>query len=161
MAGTPATFSADDMAGQSDSSLLALPAELRNRIYDLVFEDCIQDVTIRRPKSQTPSNLLLTCKQAYQEAIGIYYSNVVVSSTETSDLIHWIRSIPAERYCLVPELRYVFRAYTKMTEDALRREASFLFSAELQHTLQCEEIGTENKQLSVEIQKRRVSHGVC
>lgn len=163
MAETATTFSATDMANPTDSQLLTVPAELRNRVYSLVFDNCIHDVTIlvRFRKSAKPTSLLLACKQVYQEAIGIFYSNAIIASTGTSDLVHWIKHIPPQHYHLVPEIRYVHLVHVKISDTELPRTSSWLMSAELQFTLRGEEISTEGKQLSVEIRKRRVLPSVC
>lgn len=52
--------------------LLSLPAELRNRIYELAFaHDSEKDVDLL--KAQTPSkDLVLTCRAIYAEASGVY-----------------------------------------------------------------------------------------
>jgi len=65
---------------QSDCLLFKLPAELRNKIYELALhvqsstEAAIITRRPRNPKSPTVLGLLQTCKQINSEAAGIFYS---------------------------------------------------------------------------------------
>ena len=60
------------------NSFFDLPAEIRNLIYEFTF-----DVEVEIPRRSkysgngrsTPSGLLMTCKQAYDESIQLYYLN--------------------------------------------------------------------------------------
>ncbi|CAK1354207.1 unnamed protein product [Cercospora beticola] len=92
---------------QQASRLMALPAELRNRIWTYVFEGSVQELRVdgfytpgmkglwRDPSGPPPTTrvmagswsyytspppLLSTCKQVYTEAIGIYYSTTTFLS---------------------------------------------------------------------------------
>ncbi|KAM3415886.1 hypothetical protein BST61_g9388 [Cercospora zeina] len=104
------------------SRLMALPAELRNRVWTAVFEGWTQKIDhpgrVQRMKgtdkdySRQPS-LLATCKQIYAEAVGIYYSTAIFLK-ETSnrrgyscevDLDIWMKRIGSERAKLVSNLR--------------------------------------------------------
>jgi hypothetical protein len=72
---------------QHDSPLLCLPAELRNRIYELAF--CGQRIWIRNPAhgslrevlnitkkwEKSPLTLLATCRQINYEAFPIAYES--------------------------------------------------------------------------------------
>ncbi|KAK5722873.1 hypothetical protein LTR17_014176 [Elasticomyces elasticus] len=58
-------------ADQSKSSLMSLPPELRNLIYEKLFEDFVADWI--PCKFYTQPNLLLACKQIYGEAISVFY----------------------------------------------------------------------------------------
>lgn len=62
----------DEAASKSDSRLLSLPAELRNRVYRLVL---LENRPIRVTQSgfDQGGGLLSTCKQIRQEALKIYY----------------------------------------------------------------------------------------
>lgn len=64
----------------ADSPLLELPGELRNRIYEAVFEDHIVRVAVidgrqKRSKPQIVDHpLLLVCRQVRAEARGLFFS---------------------------------------------------------------------------------------
>ncbi|KAF2162705.1 hypothetical protein M409DRAFT_58113 [Zasmidium cellare ATCC 36951] len=58
------------MADEPESRLLGLAPELRNRIYDMVFEDNEVDWN---SATSPPPGLLLACKQTHTEAIGACY----------------------------------------------------------------------------------------
>ncbi|KAK4494820.1 hypothetical protein PRZ48_014176 [Zasmidium cellare] len=58
------------MANEPESRLLKLAAELRNRIYDMVFEDHAIDWDDHKPAAP---GILLACKHTHTEAIGAYY----------------------------------------------------------------------------------------
>lgn len=63
--------SLDTLSPGTPCYLLKLPAELRNRIYDLAFTDRGQ--TIELFSAAPPSRALLrTCRQIYEEAASIY-----------------------------------------------------------------------------------------
>lgn len=65
------------MASDPGCPLLALPAELRNNIWEEVFEgNEVQISTTRRGRSRgsTAPALLLTCKHIYSEASSVYYA---------------------------------------------------------------------------------------
>lgn len=58
------------------SRLLNLPAELRLKIYEYVFEGHIISIRERNGRFGKPSppSLLPTCKQIYTEAVDIFYA---------------------------------------------------------------------------------------
>ncbi|KAK3621682.1 hypothetical protein LTR56_022649 [Elasticomyces elasticus] len=58
-------------ADQSKSSLMALPPELRNLIYEKLFEEFVADWI--PCKFYTQPHMLLACKQIYGEAISVFY----------------------------------------------------------------------------------------
>lgn len=56
---------------QTDSPLFALPPELRNKIYEYVYETDTQP-ELWLLKAERPKDLLVTCKRAYAEARKMY-----------------------------------------------------------------------------------------
>lgn len=66
------------MANAKESLLHLLPPELRNAIYDEVFRGCVINIDKNgRAEHSNEINFMLTAKQVYNEAIEIYYSNVL------------------------------------------------------------------------------------
>lgn len=94
---------------QDDSRLTRLPAELRNRIYELALPDTII-IPRRRPKMGIPCNkvcapgLLLTCKQIYQEAIGLYYSSTSFWFKIPDDFARWARIIGIKKLKVIRKI---------------------------------------------------------
>lgn len=99
---------------QAQSRLLALPAELRTRIYELVLSQPPNPkgrITIRHDDERVPCgkarpsvlSLLRTCRLVYQEAAGIFYAQNELElyrrenyfSDETFD--HFVNSLSGSR----------------------------------------------------------------
>lgn len=74
---------------QQDSPLLDLPAELRNNIYEMIFEDNIINVEGEQPRAQAPG-LLVTCRQFYNEGIGVYYACASVYGKLDLEVWSWL-----------------------------------------------------------------------
>lgn len=62
----------------NDSPLLNLPAELRNSIYELVFEDQGRVSTFVKGAQGKAPGLLMACRQTYSEGINMYYHGSVL-----------------------------------------------------------------------------------
>ncbi|EME40464.1 hypothetical protein DOTSEDRAFT_55678 [Dothistroma septosporum NZE10] len=64
---------------QRDSRLMGSTAELRNKIWEHVFQDSVVKLRDRRKNyielCLNAPGLLVSCKQVYPEAVGIYYTN--------------------------------------------------------------------------------------
>ena len=79
------------------SPLLALPAELRNRIYEYTLASEIPTHIMARNINRMPPPWLLSCKQIYNEALKIwFYVNQKHTVIEIDDLdartfIHWTK----------------------------------------------------------------------
>ncbi|KAB2099165.1 hypothetical protein AG0111_0g12681 [Alternaria gaisen] len=71
---------------ESNSPLLCLPGEIRNRIYELAF----------RGENITRNALLKTCKQIEYEAKPIFYSNLTVSFGQKWNLPRMVRRVEPE-----------------------------------------------------------------
>jgi len=80
--------------GQMKSPLLSLTPELRNLIYEKVFEDFTADWI--PCKFYAPPSVLLTCKQTYVEAISVFYSTATFRASDFNTLDKRIRRL---RYC--------------------------------------------------------------
>ncbi|EME78901.1 uncharacterized protein MYCFIDRAFT_178986 [Pseudocercospora fijiensis CIRAD86] len=66
----------DNSNPQIASDLMGkLPAEIRNQIWDLVLESAPVFIRSNRFARPTPPGILLSCKQAYYEAIKLHWSN--------------------------------------------------------------------------------------
>lgn len=67
--------SCDDARSDAERkhSLLNLPPELRNRIYEYVLVNRCLKITVSKEKHSQPP-LLETCRQLREEASGIFYS---------------------------------------------------------------------------------------
>lgn len=68
---------------QTQSRLMQLPPEIRDQIYELLFEDCIVRVNVY--KWSKPPGVLLTCKEIHCEAIGVYYRNATFRASYSKD----------------------------------------------------------------------------
>jgi len=103
---------------QRTSAFLQLPAELRNRIYQLLFESSVFDIRTGRllkvfsglyahahAHVRTPG-LLLASKQVYTEAINFYYELSTFSSGWVPDLGNWLKGLSSERQMQLCHLRY-------------------------------------------------------
>ena len=78
--------------------LLALPAELRNKIYTMAFEDeVIEDPLDKNwvePRHFQAPPLLMTCHQIYDEARLLFYATATFRATYNADLCAWFGHIP-------------------------------------------------------------------
>ncbi|PIA88803.1 hypothetical protein CB0940_06991 [Cercospora beticola] len=91
------------------SRLLTLPAELRNQIYITYFthptysEDCPPRI---RPSYTLPP-LLKTCRQIYNEAIGLYYSATpAFRCLDEDSTVKWLVNLPERWRGMLKEVRF-------------------------------------------------------
>jgi hypothetical protein len=95
------------MANQRNSPLLRLPAELRNRIYELVFHNttlCViqlRTLSLTMPASRS-SGLLHTCRQTRNEASGILFSQAIFALDSMSEVDILLAKIGARRCRTIP-----------------------------------------------------------
>lgn len=73
-----------------DSPLLDLPPEIRNNIYEMVFEGTIIKVD-REDLPSTAPGLLRTCRQIYNEAVGMYHASATIYSRFYFRLYMWLK----------------------------------------------------------------------
>jgi hypothetical protein len=101
------------------SPLTVLPAELRNKIFTLSFQDHISHYSIeystrstkrasrmnannpcevveKKVKAKEPG-LIMACKQTHQEALAIFYDNTKVQFDNTQYLEDWARNVGWQR----------------------------------------------------------------
>lgn len=82
------------------SPLLVLPAELRNRIYGLAFDDTV----LIRQGSKEPG-LLRCCQQVRKEATGTYYSKRTFETSEHV-LKPWLKQIGDESKAMLKDVHF-------------------------------------------------------
>ncbi|KAK4902268.1 hypothetical protein LTR27_001171 [Elasticomyces elasticus] len=101
-------------ADQSKSSLMSLPPELRNLIYEKLFEDFTAKWI--PCKFYTQPNLLLACKQIYGEAISVFYCTATFRAQNYNILEKRIRRLRLCHRRLVKNLDIDTQAgWAKMT----------------------------------------------
>ncbi|KAM3415887.1 hypothetical protein BST61_g9389 [Cercospora zeina] len=104
------------------AGLMSLPSELRNRIWTLFFGGSIKDLCAVSYAAcgmdadwsfqSSPPPLLLTCKQVYAEAVGIYYSTTTFSTKISPTRIGaerftaWMEAIGFEKGSLIKDMRF-------------------------------------------------------
>lgn len=88
-----------------------LPPELRNIIYEMVFDSTIIHIAkktggprTRKPAQQAPA-LLLSCRQTHDEATKIYYSRTTFDFDCVRRLSAWTRKIGSLRRRTVEHVR--------------------------------------------------------
>ena len=97
---------------QLNSSLLNLPAEIRNDIYERVFDYLAVGPHPRNPnysqRDSTSKSILLVCKQTHAEAIQLFYRSIVFCFVFLPDrgFKSWIRKLGQARASLIEEIRY-------------------------------------------------------
>ena len=107
-------------AAQSNSRLVSLPAELRNRIYEAVLGGDIVNIPWKseeNPEGLLKSQaLLVTCKQVYKDAILMYYATSIFQHVACSDrgrygenawlrLAQWLKTIGSQNAALLTCIR--------------------------------------------------------
>jgi hypothetical protein len=116
------------------SRLLRLPSELRNRIYELVL---IQPDAIRLPQGRSESgkrDLLCTCRQIHDEAVGIYYgSNAFIADCGSwflnVDLICWLRGLGPKKRSMLRDVRLSLRQQRVLGSLSGPRDMDFFITA--------------------------------
>ena len=88
------------MASNEYSRLLDLPAELRVKIYEHVFEDCRIRLPCRNRTRLSAPAILLVNKQVYEEAVDIYYASA------TFTYVHPGQDIISEALSHLPRARW-------------------------------------------------------
>ena len=139
--GPPATI-------QTDSQFLRLPPEIRNMVYELVFQDHVtmmpcygKTTTIGSGKIIAPG-LLRTCKQVHYEALSMYYNlaTFLFTRATTRRAKQWIKTIGDARVALVSNACFPTRYLgwlSDRTHDKHARESAgmarrFLLQAKLE-----------------------------
>lgn len=81
---------------------LALPPELRNKIYTHLFQ-CTKPLV--KPTYTLPG-LLLANHQIHAEALGLYYSTSTFRCLDEASTINWLCCLSKEKLGLLREVRY-------------------------------------------------------
>lgn len=84
------------------SSLLSLPAELRNMIYIALFASETQCI---RPEYTLPG-LLTANKQIHHEAMAMYYTASIFRCLDEDSTVYWLVHLPLEYRVLIEEIYY-------------------------------------------------------
>ncbi|KAK4494394.1 hypothetical protein PRZ48_014692 [Zasmidium cellare] len=110
---------------QSTSRLMSLAPELRNRIYEFVFED--ETVTLKAKSTNNPEGrsrvpgVLLACKQTYIESLQIFFNKSIFLFTSMQKLSAWMRNIgPQNRRCVA---HVDFRTHHNKVNKGLRHHS--------------------------------------
>jgi hypothetical protein len=100
------------MNPQTESPLVSLPPELRNRIYTEVFADTIIEIKGKSGQRSYVKSLgiLLACKQTNEEATGIYYHSVhfemrVSARNISVSLTRWLKKLPDRRVAVMTDIK--------------------------------------------------------
>lgn len=106
------------------SSLLQLPAEIRNRIYDFVFENSLvrvhtkwvpalflQDFTVSGHKARRQFNFVRSCRQIYAETLSMWYQAVTLEIRNASTLLAWVEMLPKAQKRLVQRVEFTQHLY--------------------------------------------------
>lgn len=102
------------MASQTQSPFFRLPAELRNQIYELAFQETTATVQYPGGCCLLPSGILTACKQAYTEAIGLFYSNATFEFLGFDAALEWLVAV-----CPKQHVARVKRFHVGLTEFEL------------------------------------------
>lgn len=115
------------------SPLLRLPGELRNRIYEFIFEDITFEIKhsayipTQSPNPRPVHNLALlqTCRQIHSEAKVLPLVLRTICFRDMTGLNRLVRSLATDQRCAITSLRYKLISgrvnSTKMTEYNLMR----------------------------------------
>jgi hypothetical protein len=130
----------------TESALLKLPGELRNRIYKLVFEDRSYDMTrvsrraqmtlpaspslsrrmllkIMKPSACTPHyefGLLQTCLQTYTEAKHLPFALATLYFSDIGDVNFLVKNFTTDQRCAISSLQFNLERATLTLEGILR-----------------------------------------
>ena len=91
------------VSSSTKSRLLSLPPELRNAVYTALFAP--GEVERIKPGYTIPP-FLLTCKQVYAEATGVYYSHSIFRCLEEDSAVSWLTHLPRKWLDRIQEIRY-------------------------------------------------------
>lgn len=63
------------------------------------------------PPKSTPPSLLLSCRQIYDEAVGIYYNIATFTGMSSAALTDWLEALPSRHVQALHDVRYHARAF--------------------------------------------------
>ena len=90
------------MAEREEVLLLGLPPEMRNYIYELVFENEV----LRLDEDSNMSTHLYTCKQIHNEAINIFHANIIFETQDEDEAFNFLTSLSASSLKCIRCFRY-------------------------------------------------------
>ncbi|KAK4494821.1 hypothetical protein PRZ48_014177 [Zasmidium cellare] len=100
------------MDDEPESRLLALPPELRNRIYEFVFAGGHAEVGHRSTKPHhakyqpTSSGIIMACKQTNEEASDHFYFLTTFDFTSRFAAVSFLTTLPRRYAKLIVNIRY-------------------------------------------------------
>ncbi|KAK3630449.1 hypothetical protein LTR56_009501 [Elasticomyces elasticus] len=112
------------MADDAGPSLLTLPVELREMIYDLVFAGVVVNLNSTKRLVRICQPLLRTSKQIRDEALPRYHKSVTFNTTQWKDLVRFLLPMPTRLRLALSSVEYV--VYT-ITETQARREEAYWY----------------------------------
>lgn len=93
------------MAKQDHFRFLDLPAELRNTVYELIFETTDVHISLNG-YFHAPPSILRTSSSIYQEAVLLYYHHTTFTFWQGPSLLHWYGFLPGKFRDAITKLRY-------------------------------------------------------
>ncbi|KAF2772758.1 hypothetical protein EJ03DRAFT_170011 [Teratosphaeria nubilosa] len=90
-----------DYHQQTGSAFLQFPPELRNSIYAALFEDTTCQLGVVRYRYTHPVAILLACKQAHFEAVGLFYHLAHFIATDYYTLRRCLIKLPSAKRTLI------------------------------------------------------------
>ncbi|KAK3721093.1 hypothetical protein LTR37_003383 [Vermiconidia calcicola] len=107
------------MATERQTSFLDLPREIRNKIYDHVFED--STIKLQSKNRTEPPAILLTCMQIYTKAISPFYRCATFHFEEYSVGNSWVRCLPAKYTSILTQVRFDVGPYLTRTPERIEQ----------------------------------------
>ncbi|KAK5136631.1 hypothetical protein LTR08_002645 [Meristemomyces frigidus] len=149
------------MAGQDQSPLMRLAPELRNRIYQMVFEDTevvLPDASKSHQGGMRVPGILMACRQVHEEAVGLFYSNAVFTTSEHPRLLLWFDRLPLKYVMLLENVHYDWATSCKWLGVKQRQHFAKLLAQAAENTL----TRLNNILLSkATIKRARTTSGAC
>lgn len=108
---------------QQQSSLMRLPAELRNRIYLEFFGDLAVGIGWAKVFD---GGILLACRRTYDEGVAMFYSKAAFTSGDRVMITAWIMHLPAHRVPLLRCVRQTTFVIEEGDESGLIAEAYWM-----------------------------------
>ncbi|TKA75592.1 hypothetical protein B0A55_06350 [Friedmanniomyces simplex] len=128
--------SLSNCAEQAKSNLLSLAPELRNLIYEKLFEEFTAEWV--RCKFYAPPSVLLACKQIYGEAITVFYGTATFRAKSFNILDKRIRRL---RYCY----RRLIRKLDIDTQEHFTKLGCWVYLSKEQGSIKRSEEYAENE----------------
>lgn len=99
-------------ADQSKCRLFRLPAEIRNSIYELAFENEVVFVGTKikkKPQARAKvQGILLACKQTYAETLQLHFSISTFQFDNKNRIMQWLRNIGLQHRILITQIEFYY-----------------------------------------------------